>query len=219
MASGGGGIADNTRQTVVVDRPLVSGITRLPLPRGSLRSHRMSISSILPLLVAAATQADTVVTRVIPVRGVLDWTSMILQLVVLLLGVASLITLVMLLMTVRHGVAKANAIMEQFAADAKPLLTKATEVATDAREVVAMLRTDVERVTEAAEAISDQLLDAADITARRVDEVNAVLDVLQGELEGTAISAAAAMRGVRAGTRALGKDRRKRRERDDDAQS
>jgi hypothetical protein len=175
----------------------------------------MSISSILPLLVQAAAQADTVVTRVIPVRGVLDWSSMILQLVVLLLGIATLATMVMLLATIRNGVARANAIMEQFAADARPLLGKATEVATDAREVVAMLRTDVERVTEAAEAISDQLLDAADITARRVDEVNAVLDVLQGELEGTAIAAAAAMRGVRAGTRALGKKGRNRRERDD----
>lgn len=190
-------------------------MTRLPPFRRPLRSQAMSISSILPLLVQAAAQADTVVTRVIPVRGVLDWSSMILQLVVLLLGIATLATMVMLLATIRNGVARANAIMEQFAADAKPLLGKATEVATDAREVVAMLRTDVERVTEAAEAISDQLLDAADITARRVDEVNAVLDVLQGELEGTAIAAAAAMRGVRAGTRALGKKGRNRRERDD----
>lgn len=166
------------------------------------------------LLLQAAARADTVITRVIPVRGVLDWTSMVLQLVVLLLGAAMLVTMVMLLLTLRDGVARANAIMSQFANDTKPLLAKATEVATDAREVVAMLRTDVERVTEAAEAISDQLLDAADITSRRVDDVNAVLDVLQGELEGTAIAAAAAMRGVRAGSKALGR-RRPRRPRDE----
>ncbi len=176
----------------------------------------MGIPPLLPVaLINAAVTADTVVTRVIAVRGVLDWTSMILQLIVLLLGVAMLVTLVMLLITVRDGVARLNVIITQFASDTRPLIGKATEVVTDAREVVAMLRTDVERVTEAAEAISDQLLDAADTTARRVDEVNAVLDVLQGELEGTAIAAAAAMRGLRVGTKTLGRRRRPRHERDD----
>jgi hypothetical protein len=171
----------------------------------------MVIASMLSLhLLQAVARADTVITRVIPVRGVLDWTSMVLQLVVLLLGVATLVTLVMLLLAVRQGIARVNGIMAQFAADTKPLISKATDVADDARHVVAMLRADVERVSDAANAIGDHLLDAADATVRRVDEVNAVLDVLQGELEATAISAAAAVRGVRAGTQALSGRARRR---------
>ena len=159
-----------------------------------------------------ASHADTLIARVIPVRGVLDLSSGILQLIVLLLGIGSLVTLVVLLLTVRAGVQRVNVVIEQFAADTKPLISKATAVVTDARDVVATLRNDVERVTRAAGAVSDQLLDAADTTARRVDDVNAVLDVLQGELEASAISAAALIRGVRTGARSLSGERRRRRD-------
>ena len=173
----------------------------------------MVFSTIFTLLLQQATPApDTIVARMIAERGVLDWTSGILQLVVLTLGVGTLATMVALLITVRRGVMEASTVLKQFAVDTKPIIASATDVVTDAREVVAMLRTDVERVTGAAGVLSDQLLSAARITTERVDNVNAVLDVLQQEMEDTAISAAAAMRGVRAGTRALsGRGHRKRR--------
>ena len=45
-------------------------------------------------LLQAAVRQDTLIARMIPERGVLDWTNGILQLVVLILGVVSLITLV-----------------------------------------------------------------------------------------------------------------------------
>jgi hypothetical protein len=51
-------------------------------------------------------------------------------------------------------------------------------------------------VTDAAGAIGATLLDAAEITTRRVDDVNAVLDV-PDELEDTALFAVAAVRGAR----------------------
>ncbi|MEQ1690880.1 MAG: hypothetical protein ABMA00_06310 [Gemmatimonas sp.] len=163
----------------------------------------------LPLLQAVATP-DTIIARMVSERGVLDWTSGILQLVVLLLGVATLATLVWLLFTVRRGVAQVNGLLQAFATETRPLIVAATAVVTDAREVVAMLRTDAERITDAASEISERLLDAADTTAQRVDDVNAVLDVLQGELEETAIATVAAVRGVRVGARALTKRRRRR---------
>ena len=167
-------------------------------------------------LLQAVTRPDTLIARVIPERGALDWTSGVLQLVVLLLGIASLVTLVILLLTVRRGVTRINALMEQFAADTRPLMATATEVMTDAREVVAMLRTDAERVSDAANAIGDQLMSAADSTARRVDEVNAVLDVLQNELEDTAIATVAAVRGVRSGASVFGRGLRRPRHRHDE---
>lgn len=143
----------------------------------------------------------------------LDWTNGVLALVVLLLACVALVTLVMLLITFRRSVIRTNALVEQLVADSKPLFASVTDVAQDAREVVAMLRTDVERVTDAAGAISDQLLDMADTAAARVDELNAVVDVLQQEIESTAIGAFATVRGVRAGAREL--VHRRRTERDD----
>jgi hypothetical protein len=155
------------------------------------------------LLVHAATLPDTIVARMVADRGVLDWTSGILQLVVLLLGVATLATMVALLVTVRRGVIEANTVFKQFATDTRPLVQSASAVVADAREVVAMLRTDAERLTHAAGAISSHLLAAAETTVTRVDDVNAVLDVLQGELEDTALDAAAMVRGVRVSAHAL----------------
>jgi hypothetical protein len=161
----------------------------------------------IPLLQAPP---DTIIARMVSDRGVLDWTNGILQFVVLLLGVATLATMVWLLITVRRGVTQLNGILVDFADESRPLIAAATAVVTDAREVVAMLRTDAERVTDAASEISDRLLDAADTTARRVDDVNAVLDVLQVELEDTAIATVAAVRGVRVGARALNKRPRRK---------
>jgi len=167
-----------------------------PIPMLSLR------------LLQSVTAPDTIVARMISERGVLDWTNGVLQLVVLLLGVATLVALVVLLITVRRGVIELNGLVRQFTAEARPLIASATAVATDAREVVAMLRTDAERLTDAASVISEQLIEAAETTAQRVDDVNAVLDVLQAELEDTAIDAAAVVRGIRVGARALTKPRR-----------
>ncbi len=167
------------------------------------------VSMVSLSVLQAASAPDTIVARMISERGVLDWTSGILQLVVLVLGVATLVTLVALLVTVRRGVVEMTGMLKEFAAEARPVIASATAVANDAREVVAMLRTDVERVTDAASAVSEQLIEAAETTARRVDDVNAVLDVLQSELEDTAISAAAVVRGVRIGARTLTHHRRR----------
>lgn len=156
-------------------------------------------SAWTPLLLQAITLPDTIVARTIPDRGLLDWTNGILQLVVLLLAVGALAVLIMLLLTVREAIKSLTGTVDRLANETRPLVEKATALVGDARETVSLLREDVERVTDAAAAISDELLNAAETTAQRVDEVNAVLDVLQAELEDTAISAVSAIRGVRAG--------------------
>ena len=66
-----------------------------------------------------------------------------------------------------------------------------------------MIKTDVARVSDAAGAVTAQLVGVADVTSQRIDQVNAVLDVLQAELEGVAIGTVSAIRGVRVGTKAL----------------
>jgi hypothetical protein len=150
-------------------------------------------------LLQAATFPDTIVTRTLPVRGVLEWTSGVLQILVLVLGIGVLIATIFLILSMRAGLKKVEATVDRLVQESGPLLASATGIVTDAREVVAMVRTDVEHVADAAGSLGAQLLHAADVTARRVDDVNAVLDVLQSELEDTALSAAATIRGVRAG--------------------
>lgn len=157
------------------------------------------VSALSARLLQAAAFPDTIIARTIPERGVLEWTSGVLQIVVLVLGIGVLIATILLILSMRAGVRKFNETVDRLTAETKPLLANATAIVGDAREVVAMLRTDAERVTDAAEALSMQLLGAAETTARRIDDVNAVLDVLQDELEDTALAAVSAVRGVRAG--------------------
>lgn len=161
------------------------------------------VSPLASMLLQAVTHPDTIIARTIPERGLLEWTNGILQLIVLLLAVVAMVSLTALFLALRAGITRLNQTVDSLAADAKPMLTSANAMVTDARTMVANVRQDVERLTDAAGAVSEQLLDAAEVTAQRVDEVNAVLDVLQDELEDTVLTTAAAIRGVRVGAQAL----------------
>lgn len=154
-------------------------------------------------LMQAASLPDTIITRTIPDRGVLEWTSGVLQILVLLLAVGALISLILLLQAMRDGVQKLNGTLERLNADTRPMLANANAIVGDAREMVATVKRDVAVVSDAAAAMGDTILDAATATAQRIDEVNAVLDVVQDELEETAITAISAVRGVRMGANAL----------------
>lgn len=177
--------------------------------------------ALRPLL-QAVSLPDTIVARTIPDRGVLEWTSGLLELLVLLLAVGALIGLILLLAAMREGVKKLNGTLDRLVDDTRPLLTDARAVVADARDMVATVKRDVSHMSGAAAAMGDTIRDAAEVTAQRIDEVNAVLDVVQAEIEETAITAASAVRSVRLGARALlaylpRRRRRKRRRREDGA--
>jgi hypothetical protein len=146
---------------------------------------------------------DTIIARTIPDRGVLEWTNGILEMLVLLLAAGALAALIVLLLAVRDAVRKAHTTLDTLTKDTQPLLANANAIVRDARDMVATVKRDVTVVSDAAAAMGDTLLDAAEITAQRVDDVNAVLDVIQDELEETAITAVSAIRGARLGTQAM----------------
>ncbi len=148
-------------------------------------------------LLQTVTLPDTIIARTIPDRGLLEWTSGLLEILVLLLAVGALVSLILLLTAMREGVRKLNGTLDRITNDTKPLLSGAREIVDDAREMVATVKQDVTAVSGAAAAMGDTILDAADLTAQRIGEVNAVLDVVQEELEETAVTAIAAVRGVR----------------------
>lgn len=155
---------------------------------------------------------DTIVARTLPARDLLDWSSGILELVVLLLGAAVLGSFLLLLLAVRRALLRMTAAAERLIEDTRPILHEASATVGEARAMVATVRQDVNKVTGAAGAIGDQLLDATEATAQRIREVGAVLDVVQEELEETALAGAQALRGLRLSGLAL-IDRRRRRPR------
>lgn len=170
----------------------------------------------------ASSFPDTIIARTIPDRGVLEWTNGILEMLVLLLAAGALVAIILLLFAMRDGVRKVNATLDKLTQDTQPLLANANAIVGDAREMVATVKRDVGVVSGAAAAVGDTILEAAEATAQRVDEVNAVLDVIQDELEETAITAVSAIRGARLGTQAMFSHlprRKKTRRRPDAAES
>jgi methyl-accepting chemotaxis protein len=175
-------------------------VSLLDHPCSDAYDHEMNIMpvSTTPLLQVTALP-DTVLTKIVQDPSVFDYASGTLEILVLLVGAIALSTLVWSLIVFTRTIRRLEKTIKTMADDSRPILKHATAIADDARKTVASIREDVGRVTEAAALVSEQLLDAAEVTARRIDEVNAVIDVVQDELEQVAISSVAAMRGVKVG--------------------
>ena len=154
-------------------------------------------------LLQSVTAPDTIIARTIPDRGVLEWTGGLLEILVLLLAVGALASLILLLTAMRDGVKQLNGTLERLTNATQPMLSNARAIVEDARDMVATVKRDVSTISGAAAAMGETIRDAADTTAQRIDEVNAVLDVVQEELEEAAITAITAVRGVRLGAREL----------------
>ncbi len=165
---------------------------------------------VLPF-VHAAVAADTVVARIIPSHGVLEWITGLMELVVLLLGAVLLVQVLLLLLGLRRLVERSQLLVERIETDTRGILQRVTGLADDAAAMGASVRRNVERLSEAGGAMGDALLSATDTTQRRVDEVNAVLDVLQMELEDLALSVASWLRVLRGLSRRFLRRPRRRR--------
>ena len=84
-----------------------------------------------------------------------------------------------------------------------PLLDRGKSVAANVEFITATLRTDVEGLHQSVRALSDRLKQASDHMEHRIEEFNALMEVVQGEAEDAFIDTASTARGVRAGARQL----------------
>ncbi len=156
-------------------------------------------------LLQAGVIRDTIVTLTMPAqRTAFDYASGTLQILVLVVGLVALASMALMLLTFRKAIVSLQGTVDRLSADAKPLISQATRVAEEAREVMKRVRGEVDGIADATAEVSARLLDIADAAEARIDEVNALLDVLQDEVQDTALSAAAAVRGARVGAVALG---------------
>ncbi len=159
---------------------------------------------LIPLLQASVIR-DTIVTLTMPAqRTAFDYASGTLQILVLVVGLVALAAMALLALTLRKAVVSLQGTVDRLSADAKPLISQATRVTEEARDVMKRVRGEVDHIADATASVSARLHDLSDAAEARIDEVNALLDVLQDEVQDTALSAAAAVRGARVGAVALG---------------
>lgn len=125
-----------------------------------------------------------------------DWALVVVALTIL---VTAIITIVTLLRTTRAM----RSIGREASRRADPLLERSKSVAANMEFISASLRTDIEGLHRSVRALSDRLQQASDHMESRIEDFNALMEVVQGEAETVFLDTASTARGVRAGARQL----------------
>ena len=86
----------------------------------------------------------------------------------------------------------------------QPVTDRARVAAENVEYISAVVREDVQRVRTSVSGLSDRLKKASDRMEERVEEFNALMDVVQDEAESVLLDTAAVVRGVRAGAQTMG---------------
>ena len=118
---------------------------------------------------------------------------------VALAGISALLLLTMLVLLVQLRKLLA-AIQQQI----QPVADRARVAAENVEYISAVVREDIQKVHSSVAGLTDRLQDASQRMEERVEEFNALMDVVQDEAESVLIDTAAAVRGVRAGARTVG---------------
>ena len=93
----------------------------------------------------------------------------------------------------------------KLAGKSNPLLERGMEVADNVEFITRAIRTDVERLNASVRALTERLHHASDRMEERIEEFNALIEVVQSEAEAIFIDTASTVRGVTAGARAIPK--------------
>ncbi len=159
---------------------------------------------ILPALQAGLTPDTVVALMVPPEPSAFDYASGVLQILVLIVGFFALGAMALLAITLRKSVVALQSTVDRLTTDIRPLLMQATRLTEDAHDIVKTVRREVDRLSDATGQVSERLLDVSDLAAQRIDDVNALLTVLQDQVQDTALSAVAAVRGLRVSAAGIG---------------
>ena len=84
-----------------------------------------------------------------------------------------------------------------------PVSDRARSISDNVEFISQALRTDVSRLNDSVKALTGRLTQASDHMEARIEEFNALMEVVQGEAEGIFLDTAATVKGVREGARAF----------------
>lgn len=156
------------------------------------------------LLVQAAQHVDTLPMRLVSQeRG---WFEKVTAIASGLMTIALLVLTVALVPAAwnfRKSYKKVSDLLDRVYGDVNPLMRHASAIADNLNYVTTSIRTDVQQVNATIAAANQRLQQAMTLTERRLGELNALLEVAQGEAETMFVAAASTVRGVRTGAAAL----------------
>jgi len=127
------------------------------------------------------------------------WATIILTVAVL--GV--LVATILVLLQLRSLTRSLGSVAKRLEKDASPVLDRARSVAENVEFITSAVRSDVQKLNASVARLNDRLKQASERMEERIQDFTALVQVLQEEAEDLALDTAAAVRGVRAGTRTL----------------
>lgn len=154
------------------------------------------------LMQAAATLPDTIVTK--PLVAGSGWFTIVAQIagglvsILLLVLVAALVPVALQL---RKAIARVTKLVDKLEGDVAPLVRHASSIADDVHYVTTAVRADVAQVSQTVHSVNERVTAGLTASERRLRELGDLLRLVQEEVEEAVVSAAAAVRGVRAGAR------------------
>ncbi|UCC73103.1 MAG: hypothetical protein JSV86_00635 [Gemmatimonadota bacterium] len=139
------------------------------------------------------------------------WLTITIQVVgiaaVAVLGIGMMV-LARAIFKVTRSLHKVDEALTTIGRDARPVLDRARAVGENLNFIVMSVRKEVDRVSDTISVANDRLEDALEAAEERVQELGALIDVVQGEVEDTLLTATSALRGIRTGARLLRQGRR-----------
>ena len=151
-----------------------------------MRTRLLSVS-VIPLQQAAAGTAAT------PIQVAAEVSTVVIAVVAVFLLVVALAL-----------VLQVKKLLKSLQQNVQPVTDRARVAAENVEYISAVVREDVQRVRTSVSGLSDRLKKASDRMEERVEEFNALMDVVQDEAESVLLDTAAVVRGVRAGAQTVG---------------
>ena len=111
---------------------------------------------------------------------------------------------VMLLVVILLFLVQLRKLLRSLQQHVQPVTDRARVAAENVEYITAQVRQDVQKVRASVSGLSDRLGEASERMEERVEEFNALMDVVQDEAESVLLDTAAIVRGVRAGAQTMG---------------
>jgi uncharacterized protein YoxC len=156
------------------------------------------------LLQAASSLPDTIYTKQVAVapttfEKITSIASGLMTITIMVLSAA----LIPAAWNFRKSYKKVSDMLDKVYGDINPLMRHASAIADNVDYISTSIRVDVQQVSQTVAAVNQRLQQAVQSVENRINEVNALLDVVQEEAESAFVATASTLRGVKTGIQAF----------------
>ena len=156
------------------------------------------------LLQSVQTLPDTIITKQVAVeQGAFAKVAGVAQGLMTIAILVLTVALVPAAWNFRNSYKKVNDLIDRFYGDIGPLVRNANTIADNVNYITTALRVDVQQFNQTVTLANERLTTAVKAAERRMQELDALMRVVQREAEDAFVSTASTLRGVRAGATTL----------------